>query len=377
MGRAIIETERAAGARGGFKRRLIRLHRWLGLAAALFWLLQATTGIASLFHWELEDLSVSSVTRATDLGAIETRLDALAPAGSGQKVVSLWTTAGLADRYDVTIENEADKTRTVIRIAGDGTVLRTKPKVERSVFDTIVLLHQKLLLGDTGSWIVGISGTLLLTNILLGLRAAWPRAGQWRAAFLPPRRGPRAARLYALHRALGLAAAAPFLLFFAAGTTLVFEEGVSALVGAKSPSLPAVAPNGRDIGFARAAGTAMRALDARGLTMVAFPGKEDATYRVRVLAPGELRRAYGTSTVLVAAADGKLRGVFPAASAPGGKAFVDALYAVHTGEILGLGGRLMALCAALWLATMTILGVMLWASRRRGTGRAKSPAGAE
>jgi uncharacterized iron-regulated membrane protein len=248
--------------------------------------------------------------------------------------------------------------------------LRQKPKSERSLFDTIVLLHQKLLLGTFGSWIVGLSGTLLLTNILLGLRAAWPRRGQWRAALLPPRRGPRAARLYALHRALGLAAAAPFLIFFAAGTILVFEGGVSKLVGAQSPSLPPLAGDGRDVGFARAAGAAMRALDARSLTMVAFPDEKDATYRLRVLAPGERRRAYGTSMVLVAAADGKVRGIFPASSAPRGKAFVDALYAIHTGEILGLGGRLLALCAALWLATMTILGLMLWSSRRR-PGRSK------
>jgi uncharacterized iron-regulated membrane protein len=44
---------------------------------------------------------------------------------------------------------------------------------------------------------------------------------------------------------------------------------------------------------------------------------------------------------------------------------VDSLFAVHTGEILGLTGRLLALCAALWLATMTILGLMLWWARRR------------
>jgi uncharacterized iron-regulated membrane protein len=365
MERATFATQRPAGARGGFKRTAVRLHRWLGLVAAIVWLLQAATGIASLFHWELEDLSVSSVARPTDLQAIEARLQALAPPGSGRKVTSLWTTAGLPDRYDVTIEEAAGGARTAVRIAGDGSVLRVKPKAERSVFDTIVLLHQKLLLGDTGSWIVGLSGTLLLTNILLGLRAAWPRRGQWRQALLPSRRGPRAARIYALHRALGLAAALPFLIFFAAGTTLVFEGGVSKLVGAKSPSLPALAPDGRDVGFARAAAAAMRALDARKVTMVALPEADDATYRIRVLAPGEMRRAYGTSTVLVAATDGSVRGTFPASSAPAGKAFVDSLYAIHTGEILGLTGRLLAFCAALWLATMTILGLMLWSARRR------------
>jgi uncharacterized iron-regulated membrane protein len=365
MERATFGSQRPTGARGDFKRTAIRLHRWLGLVAASFWLLQAATGIASLFHWELEDLSVSSVARPTDLKAIEARLHALAPAGSGRQVTSLWTTAGLADRYDVTVEDEASGARTAIRIDGDGSVLRVKPKDERSLFDTIVLLHQKLLLGDTGSWIVGISGTLLLTNILLGLRAAWPRPGQWRAALLPPRRGPRAARLYALHRALGLALVAPFLLFFAAGTILVFEGGVSKLVGAQSPSLATLPSDGRDVGFARAAGAAMRALDARSLTMVDFPDAEDATYRVRVLAPGEIRRAYGTSTILVSAADGTVRGSFTASAAPLGESFGDALYAVHTGEILGLGGRLLAFCAALWLASMTILGLMLWSARRR------------
>jgi uncharacterized iron-regulated membrane protein len=365
MERATFGTERRPGARGGFKRAAIRLHRWIGLAAAAFWLLQAATGIASLFHWELEDLSVSSVARPTDLKAIEARLHALAPRGSGRTVVSLWTTAGLAHRYDVTLADEASDKRIAVRIAGDGSVLRVKDKSEKNLFDDIVLLHQRLLLGETGSWIVGASGLLLLINILLGLRAAWPRRGQWRASLLPPQRAPKAARLHGLHRAIGLVAALPFLIFFAAGTARVFEEGLSNLIGARSPSMQPIASDGHDIGFARAAAAAMRALDANSLTMVAFPTVEDATYRIRVLAPGERRRAYGTSTVFVSASDGTVRGIFPASSAQRAQAFMDALYAIHTGEILGLAGRLIAFCAALWLATMAVLGLMLWSARRR------------
>ncbi len=138
--------------------RAIRIHRWLGLAACTFWLIQATTGILSVFHWELEDKSVSSVWKPTDLHAIQLRLEALAPPKSGKRVSMIWTTAGLPDRYDVWVEDEPGGPTTVVRLAGDGTLLRAKPESSRNCFGYVTELHQSLLAGKRGRWIVGLSG---------------------------------------------------------------------------------------------------------------------------------------------------------------------------------------------------------------------------
>jgi uncharacterized iron-regulated membrane protein len=45
-------------------------------------------------------------------------------------------------------------------------------------------------------------------------------------------------------------------------------------------------------------------------------------------------------------------------------AFMSNLYPVHTGEALGIVGRMVALATAAWLLTMLILGFGLWWARR-------------
>ena len=54
-----------------------------------------------------------------------------------------------------------------------------------------------------------------------------------------------------------------------------------------------------------------------------------------------------------------------ASRAAPGRAFVDGLLPFHTGEMGGLAGRIAVAAIGVWLVTMTIVGVLLWAARRR------------
>ena len=84
----------ATATRPTLRRTLLKLHRWLSLGAAVFWLLQALTGVLIVFHWEITDASISSLHRPTDLAAIERRVDTLVPPGGMGKVGSIWSAAG-------------------------------------------------------------------------------------------------------------------------------------------------------------------------------------------------------------------------------------------------------------------------------------------
>lgn len=349
--------------RPSLRRKLLSAHRWLSLGAAIFWLLQAITGIAIVFHWEITDAAMSRLHRPTDLAAIEHRVETLVPQGGARKMRSVWTTAGAPDRYAIIFEDAQGASRSV-RIAGDGTILDTPSGDETSLMGFLVGFHHDLL-GSWGSWIVSISGLLLCSNLALGLIAAWPRRGTWRMALRPSNRGPAAARLYSWHRALGLWAVVPALVVAATGTMLKFEQGLESLIGAKSVSLPPNPPVGAPIGFAAAAKAALEAIPGSSLTQVAWPGDEDATWRVRVRAPGEIRRAYGGSIVLVDANSGKPRGIYPIAEAEPARAFMSALFPIHTGEAGGLVGRLLSIAIGLWLITMIVAGALLWARRRK------------
>lgn len=356
-------TAPASPTKLSLPRRVLTLHRWLSLGAAIFWLLQAITGILIVFHWEITDRSISAIHRPTDLAAIERRIEALVPPESGGKVTTIWTTAGLADRYTIYLEDKDGESRK-LRIAGDGTVIDTPREGDSDIMGFLVGFHHDLL-GSWGSWIVSISGILLCSNLLLGLVAAWPRRGTWRRALKPATRGPAAARLYSWHRAVGLWAVAPALVIAATGTIMKFEDGFGTLIGATSVSLPDNPVTGPPIGFVAASSAALTAIPGSSLTQVAWPRDGDATYRIRVRSPGEIRRAYGGSIVLVDANDGSVRGVYPIADAEPARAFMSALFPVHTGEAGGTIGRLLSIAIGLWLITMIVAGILLWLKRRK------------
>jgi len=343
---------------------VLRLHRWIGLIFAAFWLLQAVTGALIVFHWEAEDAILAGAHRDTDFEKINARLTALVPSGSGKRIVSVWVTAGSADRYDVTVADPAG-IQHAVRVSGDGTVLRQKLKSERGFMGSLVALHQNLLVGETGEWIVGISGVLLFTTLFMGLIVAWPRGRQWRKSLVFSRNGGPAARQFALHKAVGLWAVLPAILLITAGTMLRFEDGVSHLIGAQGSVAPPSLPHlGEQVPFSRAVLAAKEAIPGSRFTAATFPTQKDNTYRVRLLAPNEPRRAYGTSVVYVSAADGTVRAAIPAARASASKTLMDGLYAVHTGEIAGMPGRLLVFAIGLWLATVSSTGLLLWHRRR-------------
>ncbi|MEG3179301.1 PepSY-associated TM helix domain-containing protein [Sphingomonas sp. LT1P40] len=352
-----------APSRPTLRRRLLQVHRWLSLGAAIFWLLQALTGILIVFHWEFTDATISSVHRPTDFAAIERRIDALVPSDSGAKMNTVWNTAGAPDRYNLYFEDAGGNSGSV-RIAGDGTILHTPRPDEETLMGFLVGFHHDLL-GSWGSWIVSISGILLFSNLLLGLIAAWPKRGTWKLALKPATRGPAAARLYSWHRAMGLWAVIPALVIVGTGTLLKFEGGTANLLGAEPVAMPANPPVGAPVGFATAATAATAVIPGSTLTSVAWPKADDATYAIRVRAPGEIRRAYGDSRVLVDANTGQVRGIFPIADAPAARAFMSSLFPIHTGEAGGLIGRLLSIAIGLWLVTMIVAGTLLWLKRRK------------
>lgn len=353
------------------------IHRRLSLAVAIFWLIQASTGVLSTFHWELDDLAATSLDRPTDVAAIGRRLEALEAADARTRVSSIWATAGLPNRYDVTLSDQVSGASTAVLIAGDGTILRTRSSDEwlahGGIFETIVGIHHNLLAGDRGAWIVGVSGIFLLTNILLGLRLAWPAPGSWRRALRPMAKGAPAARTYSWHRAVGLWAAIPAAVLVLCGTLLVFEHGVGEAIGADevAPDLTgeAMAPP-RPTSPGQALALALARHPGSTFAGMQLPDGEDAWYRIRTRQPGEVRRVYGTTVIYVSARTGRILGDFSAFEAPPARRFMELLYPLHTGEAGGLPGRLAVTAIGLWLLTMIVLGVRLWWARRRAGRRA-------
>jgi uncharacterized iron-regulated membrane protein len=348
--------------RGAF----LRIHRWLGLGAALLFLVQAITGTILAFHFELQDASLSTVHRPTDLAALEKRIDSLRTPAGAANITWIWTTAGLKDRY-VILYSDASGTARTAHVDGGGTVFLDRDADQLGFLGFMREVHMTLASGEIGHWILAVSGILLITNIIAGVVLAWPRRKSWRTALKPLSKGNSVARLYSWHRALGLYLAIPALAVVGTGTLIQFEEPLFELLNTPEVSLPPNPPRAPDVGFAIAAQAATRALSGSAFVGTTFPSAQDASYYAWVRGPGELYRpgGYGGSLVVVDANNGSVRGAYPAKDANAAYTFVGALYPLHTGEALGLPGRILGMLIGIWLTAMTLLGLFLWQRRRR------------
>jgi len=347
------------------RRWFVKLHRWLGIGAAIFWLIQAVTGIFMSFHFEIDDALLSSKSVPTDMAAVERRVDSFASAGEKSKIYYVWTTAGSPDRYLIYYAG-ADGSAKRAYLDGAGDILENRPADQYSFLKLMREIHIDLMAGDTGHWIMAVTGTLLVTNLIFGLVIAWPRKGWWRSALKPTNRGGPAARTYSWHRAIGLWAVIPAIVIAGTGTLMLFEHEIRDLVGAPETELPANPAQGEPVGLARAIHAAVAAIPGSRFSGATLSSSEDASYYVWVRAPGELYRddGYGASLVIINGNDASVRGAYPITQASSAQQIISSFYPLHTGESLGLLGRILALAIAIWLATTVILGLMLWLRKR-------------
>jgi uncharacterized iron-regulated membrane protein len=200
-----------------------------------------------------------------------------------------------------------------------------------------------------------------------GIRLAWPRAGRWAQA-LRPRRGPTAVvTLFTWHRALGLWLVVPAMVLIAAGMLIAIGDPLRDALGGSvvDPPVAAHATAAHPPTLSEALRTAMARFPGATLSIATLPRVDRPWYLIRMRQSGEIRRLFGTTRVWIDARDGRVLAVHDALAARSAVAFFDGLYPTHTGEIAGLGGRLLVLAVGLWLAAMLLLGTLLWWRKRR------------
>jgi uncharacterized iron-regulated membrane protein len=357
------------------KSKLRKIHKYLSLAVASLWLLQAVTGLLLVFHWEMDDWALGGSRRALDPAKLSASLDELQASHAGQSITGVYPSGGYPGRFDVLMANGAGDIDAV-RIDGEGTVLRQRPWnydfLHIGWLQIATYLHQTLFMHTTGNWIMGCSGLLLLTNIGLGLSLAWPRAGQWVRTLTPPRVGAAAAKLYGWHRAVGLWLAVPALLLVSAGVIRAFDDPLAGVFDDRRPA-PTEAdamrePLASKVAARDALTTALGLYPGSAISALEFPDEHEPWYTIKMTQPHDLRRISGTTALYVSSRSGRVLRVYDTHSVAWKTRVWDAVYPFHTGEIGGLVGRILVSVVALWLSTMIGLGLTLWLVRRRGAG---------
>ena len=351
-------------------------HKYLSLTFALLWLLQALTGTLLVFRGELDDALLAGPNRSLEPTKFGSAVTRLATERAPSTLTFVLASEGSKNRFDLLFEDPNGQTR-VVRVDGEGHLVADRPRDHDypapGLFQTALDAHESLFAGQRGMWFVGISGLLLLSNLIMGVIMAWPARGQtWRRVLLPGTTGSLAAQLFKWHRALGLALAT--FAIAVVGTGVLQEYPVDDWMGVQRPAPP---PRTSALPPAVPLGDALTMALARHpgapIALIEMPGADHPWYNIRVREESESRRVFGWTSVFVDAQDGSVLLDKNAADLPTNAKVYNSFYSIHTGEFFGFGGRIAVLAVGLWLLTMSVLGLMLWWTRRRVRATVRSP----
>ena len=202
------------------------LHRYLGLSLAILLSFAGITGSLVAFQSELHawlnrDLLalcvdapalplqelIARVERQRPLArVVAVPLEPLAQSGPHLLLLSVSPRTAQALPYDQ-IWVDAATAKLLAERKFNANVLD-----RRHLMSLIFRLHSSLLLGNTGNLILGSLASLWLVTTLFGLVLAWPRAGHWRTLLALQWHSHRLRFRFDLHRIIGLLSAPIFVL---------------------------------------------------------------------------------------------------------------------------------------------------------------------
>ncbi|MBI3283791.1 MAG: PepSY domain-containing protein [Burkholderiales bacterium] len=241
----------------------------------------------------------------------------------------------------------------------------------RLLMPTVFHLHRSLVSGESGKFLVGLSGLMLCLVALSGLVLWWPRMTlkAIRQALTVSHGGSWPRFNFRLHRAAGFFVAPVLLMLGFSGLYFNLPAWVLPAVNAFARVTPAqkiapvATPTAAQISPAQALDIAQARYPQARLTRLALA--VPASFEVRLRQPGELRQGDGATRLSIAAADGQVLRVQDPLTARGGDRFLGWLFPLHSGEAFGTAGRIFIAAFGVAPLLFFISGVLLWRRRRR------------
>jgi uncharacterized iron-regulated membrane protein len=389
---------------GRLRRVLLSIHRYVGLAIALFLLIAGTTGSALVFYHELDE-------------ALSPQLHRVAPPAIGASLLDPYR---LRERLaaelpgatvDTLILDAAPDSSATLWLTGpDGTIREyfIDPYTGRvlgsrawgdlaegwvNLMPFIYRLHYQLALGDVGTLLLGIVALLWTVDCFVGLFLTLPPPqtrrsaiderswlARWRPAWIV-RTGSLFGAIFTGHRAAGLWLWALLLVFAwsAVGFNArpVFTPVMSAVLPMTDAwtGLPGLDQprNNPHLDWQHALSVARRLMateaERRRFTITAEGSLSYAAsqglYRYDVYSSLDLGDRWPATRIWFDGDSGALHAFdAPTGVAPGNTATAW-LFALHMGTIGGLAYRLLVLVVGLAAAALSVTGVLIWWHKRR------------
>jgi len=333
-----------------FRGLLMWVHLVLGLTGAVVIAIVSVTAVYITFedplqHWLNPVPRVAASSRTIDVSRIVAEVERQF---AHRRVASL----NVNDAGRAVVIRLRDRTAVFVN-PKDGAVIGVREARFASLENlTAVMrrLHVELLMGPRGALIVTAATAEAFLLALTGLWLWW-RKKHWQFRRW---RGSAFRVSWDLHNATGIWFGAPVLVMVITGILIFWPAPMFRIVGPWTPWQYAPAssvgvPGGTPVNLDRVLSAADSIRPGKPLTRLEVPGGESGAYAV----------TKGSSTIYVDQRTGSVIEVRDPRPETGGDRAYRIVEQLHTGELLGIPGRMMMTLGSLMLAIMTITGAVL------------------
>ncbi|TGN94217.1 PepSY domain-containing protein [Burkholderia sp. USMB20] len=232
-------------------------------------------------------------------------------------------------------------------------------------------MHYTLLMDGAGRQIVGCVGLVALISVGSGLYLWWPRRRSLRAALTVRFNASRQRTTYDLHKIGGVYLLPVVAILIVTGVLLNMPETFNPMIGRVSPLfVPPTCkgvPGPRQITLDEALNAARQRFSDATPRWLETPDGPQGCYRFRLHRQGEPGFRFPATTVWVDAYTGTVIGARDVATQSAGDTLLGWLHPLHSGEALGLPGRIAVLVSGFALPLLFVTGVLRW--RQKSTAK--------
>ena len=387
------------------RRALLHLHRWAGLAMAAFLTLAGLTGSVIAFQGELDAWLNPMLFHAhakgppLSLDQLAERLNAQDPRA---EINYIAFRVGPGESIPTFIRPRPDPAggnppvldfNEVFLDPATGSVLGRRLWgaccfASDRLLPFLYRFHYTLAAGEAGEWLMGSIAILWALDCFIGLSLTFPRGrpflGKWRIAWAIKRHAGGHRLTLDLHRAVGLWLWFLLLLMAITGVALALQEEVfrpalgSVMELTPSPfelarGRPTPVSGRTRIGLDRAVAIAAAESERRGWGIApsaVFNAAMFSTYTVYFFpSPTDRGAGLGRPVIYLDDSSGDILQVDVPGEGKAGDAVLSFQFPFHSGQILGLPGRIAISVLGLTVATLSVTGVLVWARKRRARCR--------